>query len=383
MKKWAILLIMGVGLVFSTGGVVPTSAQDPPAASFQGLGFLSDVGFLSNAWDVSADGTTVAGYSYVGDWSKTFYWTEGTGLIALPLLPGVEQTSYGGDGISSDGFIIAGSCGWDGWAEIGGIGSETCVWTKTDSGWIVTGLGDLPGGAQNSHGYAMTPDGTVIVGDASSAKGTEACRWDLVNGTWIIQGLGDLPKGDYWGQAYGVSSDGTVVVGQSSTTSGGTRAFRWTAAKGMKDLGAVGRRKYSSAWGCDSTGNVVVGESFSTRGKDEVAFRWTASTGMVGLGDLPGGASYSEALACTADGSIVIGGSGTSAGVEAFIWDQANGMRRLADVLAAKGATGLDGWILTYGNGITVTVTGQMVIAGKGVDPRGNTQAWRAVIVGY
>ena len=382
MKRW-IVLLMGIGLVFSAGAVAPSRAQDPPGATFQGLGFLSTVGFLSHAWDVSADGTTVTGFSYVGDWSKTFYWTEGTGMIALPLLPGVEQTSYGGDGISTDGLIIAGSCGWDGWAEIGGIGSETCVWTNDGSGWIVTGLGDLAGGAQNSHGYAMTPDGTVIVGDASSALGTEACRWSLVEGTWIIQGLGDLPKGEYWGQAYGVSDDGTVVVGQSSTASNGTRAFRWTAATGMKDLGVVARRKYSAAWGCSANGNVVVGESFTTRGKDEVAFRWTAATGMIGLGDLPGGTSYSEALACSPDGTIIVGGSMTGTGVEAFIWDQANGMRRLAAVLLDKGATGLDGWSLTYANGIAVTATGEIIIAGKGVDPDGNTQAWRAVIVGY
>jgi hypothetical protein len=73
----------------------------------------------------------------------------------------------------------------------------------------------------------------------------------------------------------------------------------------------------------------------------------------------------------------------TGTGVEAFIWDQANGMRRLAAVLLDKGATGLDGWSLTYANGIAVTATGKIVIAGKGVDPDGNSQAWRAVIVGY
>ncbi len=380
MKRW-VVLAMGIGLAFSTGGPLFTGTQDPPTASFQGLGFIEPS--LSVAWDISADGKTITGYGFVADWSKSFVWTEETGLVALPLLPGVEQTSYGGDGISADGSVVAGSCGWDGWAQIGGVGQETCVWTKGESGWTVTGLGDLDGGVRHSCGYAMTPDGTVVVGFATSALGTEACRWDLRDGTWIIHGLGDLPKGDYWGQAYGVSFDGSVVVGQSSTSANGVRAFRWTAAKGMKDLGVVGRRKFSSAWACSADGNVVVGESFTTRGRDEVAFRWTASTGMVGLGDLPGGNSYSEADAVSADGTIVVGGSATGAGVEAFIWDQTRGMRRLADVLLAKGATGLEGWRMTYANSVVVLETGELVIAGSGVDPQGFTQAWRAVIVGY
>jgi probable HAF family extracellular repeat protein len=372
------VLLMGIGLVFSVGAIAPPPSGQAPGGSFQGLGFLSTLGFLSHAWDVSADGTTVTGYSHVGDWSKTFYWTQTTGMVALPLLPGVEQTSYGGDGISFDGLRIAGSCGWDGWAEIGGIGAEACVWTNDGTGWTVTGLGDLASGQQNSHGYAMTPDGTMIVGDASSAKGTEACRWTLENGTWVLQGLGDLPKGEYFSQAYGVSADGKVLVGQGSIANG-SRAFRWTAAKGMVNLGTVGKQRYSSAWGCSADGNVVVGESFNNRGRDEIAFQWTSSTGMVGLGDLPGGSYYSEADGVSPDGNIVVGGSMTSVGVEAFIWDATNGMRRLVDVFTASGVSVPSGWTLQYANGITVNA-GVITIVGTGINPDGYTEAWRAVI---
>jgi probable HAF family extracellular repeat protein len=132
----------------------------------------------------------------------------------------------------------------------------------------------------------------------------------------------------------------------------------------MVDLGTVRKMRYSAAWGCSADGNVVVGKSWSTWGRDEVAFRWTSTTGMVKLGYLPG-ETYSEADAVSPDGSIVVGGSGSSDGVQAFIWDAAHGMRRLADVLAAKIRTSGDA---ADANGIAVNA-GVVSIAGVGVNP--------------
>jgi probable HAF family extracellular repeat protein len=293
-------------------------------------------------------------------------------MVVLTDLPGnIEQCD--GDGITFDGSIIAGHCN-------GASGTEACIWTLVDGQWMPQGLGDLPGGDFNSFAYHITPDGKVVVGDGSSDKGydAEACRWTFDGSVWIPQGLGDLPGGDYWSQALGCSADGSVVVGRSRIKNG-ARAFRWTAAKGIVNLGVVARRKFSAAWGCSADGNVVIGESFSVQGKDEVAFRWTAASGMVGLGDLPGGISFSEADGVSADGSIVVGGSGTANGVEAFIWDAANGMRRLADVLSANGVSVPLGWTLQYANSVTI-YSGMITIAGVGTNPDGNTEAWRAVI---
>jgi probable HAF family extracellular repeat protein len=40
--------------------------------------------------------------------------------------------------------------------------------------------------------------------------------------------------------AWGVSADGSVVVGGAQNAAGEWRAFRWTAAGGMQDLGTLG-----------------------------------------------------------------------------------------------------------------------------------------------
>jgi len=173
--------------------------------------------------------------------------------------------------------------------------------------------------------------------------------------------------------------DGSVVIGKGSIT-GGYRAFRWTSVTGMKDLGVVGKRKYSAAWGCSSDGSVVVGETASSS-RDEVAFRWTAATGMISLGVLPGG-KVSEADAVSPDGSIVVGGSSTRTdGMRAFIWDATNGMRRIEDFLAAHNVFPPTGWRLLYANGIAIPTPGTVVLVGVGFNPAGQTEAWRAVIV--
>jgi len=62
-----------------------------------------------------------------------------------------------------------------------------------------------------------------------------------------MQDLGTL--GGVGSAAYDVSDNGSVIVGDSSIASGAGRAFRWTAAGGMKSLsstysGSIGSGSY-------------------------------------------------------------------------------------------------------------------------------------------
>src|SRR5512137_1744529 len=136
MKKW-VILVMGIGLVFSAGAVpAPRSTGQSLIASFTGLGFLSTVGFGSWAWDVSENGMAVAGGSFYSDWGQAFLWTTDGGITPLPLMPGKDPNSDA-DGLSADGSKVAGTCGWE------YSGYEASIWSYDGTQWNVEGLGDL------------------------------------------------------------------------------------------------------------------------------------------------------------------------------------------------------------------------------------------------
>ena len=87
-------------------------------------------------------------------------------------------------------------------------------------------------------------------------------------------------------QGYENSSNGSVVVGYTSNAAGYYRAFRWTAAGGMQDLGDFGYT-YAVAYGASADGSVVVGEAWNAS-FEQRAFRWTAAGGLQDLGTLGG-----------------------------------------------------------------------------------------------
>ena len=94
------------------------------------------------------------------------------------------------------------------------------------------GLGHLAGGFFSSNAFAVSADGSVVVGVSPSSSGTEAFRWTESGG---MVGLGDLPGGIFHSNASGVSADGSVVVGRSYSSSG-TEAFVWDETNGMRAL---------------------------------------------------------------------------------------------------------------------------------------------------
>jgi probable HAF family extracellular repeat protein len=165
-------------------------------------------------------------------------------------------------------------------------------------------LGRLrPGDGSNAWG--VSANGAVVVGE-SSPTGFDY-RAFRATGPGALQDLGSLPGVDPTARALDVSADGSVVVGDSGfgPNVNYTRAFRWTAAGGMVDLGHPSGRPtdVAVAWAVSADGRVVVGQADSDTGSQ--AFRWTTEGGMAGLGAL--GPRGSAAFAVSADGSVVVG----------------------------------------------------------------------------
>lgn len=331
------------------------------AASFSSFGYEREGLNDATATAVSDDGTEVAGYTSVFG-SEALRFTVGGTAVGL----GSGSRAYG---ISGDGRVVVGQANSDG----GAFGVSAFRWSEA-SGRVA--LGSLPG--KNYHvAWGASVDGSVIVGSGdvnASELETEPFRWTAATG---MESLGFLP-GDSVGEALAVSRNGSVVVGYSGRSpidgDGRLQAFLHGPAGTMQALGFLPDHVESIARAVSGDGSVIVGHSLAVSGRSE-AFRWTEATGMRGLGRLPGFAE-SSALAVSADGSIVVGEASSSAPsfeTAIFVWDTANGMRNLMEVLPADVRLSLAGWNLHTVNGLSGD---GKTIVGAGRSPAGNRQGW-------
>jgi probable HAF family extracellular repeat protein len=311
------------------------------SVSFRGLGDLPGGSYFSYAYNVSANGAVVVGYSNSASGYEAFRWENGT-IIGLGDLPGGDSKSRAYS-VSADGSVIVGY-------GTSASGNEAARWQNG----TVTSLGA-------NAAWDVSADGSVIVGYSySSVLGHEAIRW--VNGTMMV--LGDLP-GQNSSAASSISADGSVVVGFSESSVDDCEAFRWEngVMTGLGDL--PGGKNWSRAEAVSANGLVVVGQSNSNMGYE--AFRWENGI-MAGLG----GVSYSAALDASADGSVIVGVSG-----EAFIWDAENGMQDLKGVLVNDYGLDLTGWTLYSAKAIS---DNGLTIVGYGTNPDGYIEGWSATI---
>jgi probable HAF family extracellular repeat protein len=188
----------------------------------------------------------------------------------------------------------------------------------------------------------VSADGTQIAGFQHGFAANQAVRWSHPGG--VVTNVAGVNS-----QAAAISADGSTVVGSIGAPG---IAFKWTQSGGFTSLGAyVSNGPYSAASAVSADGSVIAGSS-RTQSLTFPAFRWTAATGLVSIGDLPGGDASAEPHGISADGSVIVGESGSAAGTEAFIWDQAHGMRSLRDALTDAGVD-LSGWELSVAWGVS------------------------------
>ena len=350
-------------------------------AQIIGLGDLPGGDVFSAANGVSANGSVVVGVSSgingLDDFGgrsgrEAFRWTSSGGLEGLGDLPGGDFLSDAAD-VSADGSVIVGT-------GYSANGQEAFRWTSSNG---MQGLGGPPGEDRFREAFGVSDDGAVVVGNRKFDFGnldTEAFR---LTSSGDRQGLGFLPDGTN-SQAEGVSADGAVVVGSSAVFNSGVQATRWTSSDGMQGLGFLpgGDFLFSAATGASADGSVVVGLSNRTNGI--AAFRWTVSGGMQDLGvlpggDLPGGRLFSAAADVSADGLVVVGRSSGDGGSEAFVWENDTGMRPLFDVLVEQGED-LSSWT-SLDIARAISADGRTIV-GTGTNSSGNEEAFVATING-
>lgn len=356
--------IAEIAVIVGTWAALSGAASAAPQASFEGIGALQP-GEVSEAIDVSADGSVVVGYGtfvdpMIGLGPRAVRWTRTDGLQSLGVI-GFGFFGSSASGVSGDGQTVVGVSGSAGFR------------------WVPPGpminVGALPG-VTSAWARATSFDGSVVVGD--SGNGVTAAAFRSVSGG-APEPLGSLAGGDGSSSATDVSADGSVIVGQASSDMGG-QAFRWTAGAGMTGLGflpGAGPGDVSRAASVSADGSVVVG--VGTLGTTSLAFRSVDGGPLALLGDLPGGDDYSAARGVSGDGSIIVGESSGENGIEAFIWTAGTGVLSFEDYIADEFGLVMEGWSLTAANGVSAD---GLVFVGTGINPQGLTEGWRVAVPG-
>jgi probable HAF family extracellular repeat protein len=210
----------------------------------------------------------VTGLAEVNNATHAIRWTSADGLTDL----GASHVGRSaGLGVNDAGVVV----GEVSRPPVGGFstGDHAVLWSAAG---VATDLGDLMGGAGQSHAHDINNSG-VVTGWSSIAGGASAFIWTSATG---MQSIGDLPGASHisYGQAINESSQ---VVGYGYGPSG-YRAFLWSAADGMLDLGTPAGGSYQVLGNALNDAAEVVG-NFADPAYDQSAFYWSSGTGMLDL----------------------------------------------------------------------------------------------------
>lgn len=352
---------------------IASSALAQPA-SFTGLGNLDPNADPpgSVAYGLSADGTSVVGFSFMVIPSERrteaqgFLWNATDGMTELPVPP-FALPATAATGINDDGAVIVGNNGFtnNDYYEV----RNGTFWTDVHSGSPTPQLME-PAYSIND----VTADGTRLIGGTREPGlpwAVAKCMFYYTPATGIVE-VGPLPGRIYsWGEA--CSADGSVMVGWGDGPDGIT-PIMWTQETGVTELAGRPDGYFGQAFGISADGTAIVGGYGSF---DEDAFRWTAADGYVSLGKLDG---YRKAygLDCSFDGAVVAGYNWADLDDEiAFIWSERRGMHAVSDVLTTEYGLDLSGWHLSRVTGVSDDGT---MLCGFGTSPSGLLEAWTATI---
>ncbi|MBM4274726.1 MAG: DUF3466 family protein [Deltaproteobacteria bacterium] len=318
MKKiFGLPLILSLALALGAAGSLPAQPY-----LYYALGTLG--GGTSYAFGINASGQVVGESQTTGGQTRAFLWTAGGGMQNLGTLGGSFSRAYD---INDQGQIVGAATGSSGpvraflyelgeMKPLGDSGVESFAFGINSSGQVAGRTGEdinmkaallppaggytLLGANPPSEAAAINAAG-LVVGTLTNESGfCRAFWWTPASGVNDLGSWGD----EYSSFAYAVNAYGQVV-GEAETADG-IRAFRAAAGTpGLQDLGALGGSD-SYALGINNLGQVV-GISLTSSG-DYHAFLYSGAA-MLDLNDLvqglPEGVYLQSARDINDQGAIV------------------------------------------------------------------------------
>jgi probable HAF family extracellular repeat protein len=319
-------------------------------------GSITGIGYgVSNVFctGMSADAHAVVGYTTATGAGGANRWITGApDFTLIGYDNGVMQR------ISDNGLFISSNV-----YDPNNANADTAArWSVATNAWQILGGLASQSGSSRSTAYDMSRDGQTIVGLGWVSAGVaHAFRWTATGG---MVDLGSLTGFSTPSRANAVSADGTTVVGWDQVNGGNRRAVRWVNLV-ESQLGSLDPTNPiygpGEGWGASSNGTWIVGTS---AGK---AFRWSAATGMLDLGQFGGATTIATSI--TDDGKVVVGTSGATA----VIWTTSTGLIDLKTYLLNFGITDAANWSLR--SAVEISADGTK-IAGHGVNQGGVAQPY-------
>jgi len=252
-----------------------------------GLTDLGDLGGGKSYGHAINNQGQIVGESYIDSTtSHAFLWQSGQ-ITDLGLLSGgVRSTS---DSINNLGQVVG---------RRFDASNNMSTWTWTQTGGLQPL--DLQGGIP----FSLSDDGRIV-----GQKNNHAWLW---NTPGAGQDLSTNLPAPYTGdsEAHGINQNGQVVLWAMQLNppyGGASRAFSWTQAGGIKDLGTLGGTD-SRAYSINKAGYIVGWSQCSIDGPDAPCL-WTPSGGILNLNtlviDKPPGVTMGDAEAINNHGVIM------------------------------------------------------------------------------
>jgi probable HAF family extracellular repeat protein len=253
------------GRDFTTGQPVAWTLHEDGTATVERLPW--DGGPTGIAHGVSEAGDRIVGEVFAEP-EPTHYspraalWTrDPQGDWRIELLP-IPPDGYGAAFRVNDSGLIVGLIEAPGPQ---GFTTSIAVWQQSpDLTWTVSTIAT---GALGS----VSAGGMNAAGDVVGSQDDRAVLWTRSAGGWTAQDLGTLGGTDFSFAAD--ITDARTIVGASFDSQERQRAFIWTSAEGMRDLGSLSLN--ASARVMNATG-VVAGVSYQPESVDLIGTVWPA-----------------------------------------------------------------------------------------------------------
>lgn len=229
--------------------------------------------------------------------------------------------------------------------DLGTLGGPTARVSALNDLGQVTGAADVAPDGRIFHAYrwsAATGMVDLTSNMRSSSSGADINSRGQVAGTVYGTSWQVLPQGFFWSQPTGLlnigrlqdyswatamNDDGAIVGYGGRDSPQGLRAFRWTRAEGIRDLGTF-EDEFTLAADINNLGHIVGATPFSNAPFPPVyyvhAFFWTPRQGLRDLGTGTGNRSTADQIN---ENDMVIGAVlDFHVMYHGFIWTQASGL---------------------------------------------------------